>query len=101
MLSQRVNFSSSSSFFFFLQLSSIPLCKGTIPFFSTHLLMATLESNEQIELTSKIETDRENRLTALGRVLGGGWREGGKKKKKRKRKVVHWSQRDLEGDQDG
>ena len=40
---------------------------------------------KQNKLTSKTETDSESRLTALGKVGGGGaWRDTAKKEKKRK-----------------
>ena len=41
-----------------------------------------MESNEQTELTSKMETDSwmESRLTALG-VMVNGWRDGQKDKR--------------------
>ena len=40
---------------------------------------------KQNKLTSKTETDSESRLTALGKVGGGGaWRDTAKKKKREK-----------------
>ena len=50
-----------------------------------------MESNEETELTRKIETDSqvESRLTALGRVWGRAWRGQAKKEKNRERTQGH------------